>query len=136
MPPESKLKTPRPPLTRAQRQRRDTAHRRHYERRAMFPPDPLTGKRPAREAPRKLLPWIENATSVRVCVEKPSEPNRYLYLFQDSSWTSDTTVYRWYFPDSTAYLASPQARPQGREYASIYEAVIAVANAGYLDASW
>lgn len=71
---------------------------------------------------------------MRTCVEHPiKHPNRFLYLLQRTD--TDTACYVWYQSNGEAWNKS-LAKPYGTLYPSIYAAVVAVAQAGYLDASW
>jgi hypothetical protein len=120
---------PHPPLHSAQAERRERNRIRARERQLLYPPDPEDPrKRIPRESPRALFPTLPMPhKSLRTCVENPLKaPNEYLYLVQYTD--APTATYAFHTPDTERW--------RNKTFPSIFQACVAAAQAGYLDASW
>lgn len=124
-------------LTPEQRKRQAQSIRRHYERQtlinrraALHNREPEVRMSPYKGRPRFVSK--DFAQSLRVCVEHPDHPNEYLYLYR---FPDDSLEHFKRFAWLTSHYVSPKFKIHDT-YETLMDAILAVSQSGYLDASW
>lgn len=132
-------------LTFAQQLRRNTGLQQHRQRQVHYPLDPTDPKgkrRIRRESPQRQARLLavprDTATPVHhTAVEHPQDhPNQFLYLYllnPDNTGGARSFVWMRHAPDPDT---GKGFHPLARQHTSVYEAIVHMYNAGFLDASW